>query len=55
MATLAMDIRNKDLNMLFISSLVIYLETEQEDMMMVPPVGRGLMAVTKEVAVMSST
>ena len=52
--TLATDRRNRFLNIRLFSSLVVSLEAEMEDMMIAPPVDRGLMAAAKEVATMAA-
>ena len=42
------------LNILLFSSFVVSLEAEMEDMMIAPPVDRGLIAAAKEVAVIAA-
>ena len=53
MATLATESRNKVLNMLFISSVVVSFDAEYDDIMIAPPVERGLIAAANDVAVIA--
>ncbi len=51
--TFATESRNNVLNMLFISSVVVSFEALYDDIMIAPPVERGLIAAANDVAIIA--